>query len=294
MAECWRVIRQATKYSVSNLGKVKNARFDRAVKVVSNPATKTRSRVVLLVDGKVRNFYVHRLVADAFVDNPQGHSEVNHIDGDCYNNAASNLEWVSRQENMRHLYENGLRDSHRRGVVTKHRETGEEVTYDTLAQCGEALGVSPFTVFQSCRGKRRDSTYDFSYRNDEVLQHAEEPDDWTSYPEFPKYEVSKCGLVRHGRTKRIMQGSMVNGYKFVSLCVKKGQNATRLIHRMVAMTLIPNTEGKPYVDHIDSNCLNNRVENLRWVTHKENMNNPVTREKIKMRREQRKSQELCS
>ena len=74
---------------------------------------------------------------------------------------------------------------------------------------------------------------------------------------------------------------MVNGYKFVSLCVKKGQNATRLIHRMIAMTLIPNTEGKPYVDHIDSNCLNNRVENLRWVTHKENMNNPVTREKIK-------------
>ena len=132
------------------------------------------------------------------------------------------------------------------------------------------------------------------YKNEEVLQQAEDPDDWTTYPEFPKYEVSRCGLVRHGRTKRIMRGSMVNGYRFVTLCMSKGQNATRLIHRMVAMSLIPNIEEKPYVDHIDSNCLNNHVDNLRWVTHKENMNNPITREKMKMRRELRLSQQLCS
>lgn len=49
------------------------------------------------------------------------------------------------------------------------------------------------------------------------------------------------------------------------------------IYRAVAELFIPNPENKPYVDHIDTNRQNNRVDNLRWVTSKENSNNPLTR-----------------
>lgn len=52
------------------------------------------------------------------------------------------------------------------------------------------------------------------------------------------------------------------------------------LHRVVAELFIPNPDNKPCVDHIDGNKHNNRADNLRWVTHKENMNNSITRERI--------------
>jgi hypothetical protein len=54
-----------------------------------------------------------------------------------------------------------------------------------------------------------------------------------------------------------------------------------LIHRLVALTFIPNPENKPYVDHIDGGRRNNHIDNLRWATPKENSNNEKTKEKMR-------------
>ena len=62
--------------------------------------------------------YVHRLVAVAFLGAPpRGKPEVNHIDGNKLNNAASNLEWVSHSENHRHAYRLGLSGLARRNLA---------------------------------------------------------------------------------------------------------------------------------------------------------------------------------
>ena len=69
-------------------------------------------------------------------------------------------------------------------------------------------------------------------------------------------------------------------YNFVILC-KDGIRKQCYVHRLVAEAFIPNPKHKPCVDHIDNDKYNNKVENLRWVTYKENMNNPITLKRMR-------------
>ena len=89
------------------------------------------------------------------------------------------------------------------------------------------------------------------------------------------YQVSNLGRVmsyaRKGNWKnRILNGSFdKNGYILV-LLYKNNKTQCKKVHRLVAQAFIPNIENKPQVNHIDGNKENNNVNNLEWVTNKEN------------------------
>ncbi len=98
------------------------------------------------------------------------------------------------------------------------------------------------------------------------------------------YEVSNLGNVRSIRwrgghkTHNIFQRVNGNGYYDLVLIRNKTTKYVT-VHRLVARAFLPNPEGKKCIDHIDGNRLNNRVENLRWCTYKENANNPISRKR---------------
>lgn len=106
MLEIFKLISDYPNYEVSNLGNVRNRLTGKVLRPFKNG--KGYLRVDLCKNGKEKTFLVHRLVATAFIPNPDNKPQVNHIDGCKSNNYISNLEWCNSSENVSHSYRTGL------------------------------------------------------------------------------------------------------------------------------------------------------------------------------------------
>lgn len=85
-------------------------------------------RVKLSKNGKSQLKYIHRLLAEAFIENPKNKKEINHIDGDKQNNDLENLEWTTRSKNMKHAFKIGLHKARKGEENNKTKLTTKEVS----------------------------------------------------------------------------------------------------------------------------------------------------------------------
>ena len=117
---------------------------------------------------------------------------------------------------------------------------------------------------------------------------------WKDVPSYEGlYQVSNQGRVKSlektgSKDERILRPFTQDGYLRYTLR-KDGTKRNVLAHQLVAMAFIPNPFNRKYIDHIDTNKTNNTPGNLRWVTRKENSNNPQTRRHNSMARSGKKS-----
>jgi len=87
---------------------------------------------------------------------------------------------------------------------------------------------------------------------------------------LPKVVNGRWGKCRYkGKVIKVME-SLITGYGLICLVKENRKKTTIRSHRLIAKAFIPNPDGKLYVNHIDLNKMNNRVDNLEWVTAKEN------------------------
>ena len=182
MNEIWKPIEGTNgKYEVSNTGKVRSLNYMRRgliseIKPWNNGGYR---RVNLVIEGKKTNFLVHRIVAEAFIPNPENKSEVNHIDGNKNNNCVENLEWSTRNENISHAEITGLRDGSiiallesnkrlRRPIIATNVNTGEKTYYPSIQAAQKAIGTRDINaVLSGKQYKAKGHTY--KYADGEVM-----------------------------------------------------------------------------------------------------------------------------
>lgn len=107
--------------------------------------------VDLSVNKKITHKSVHRLVALAFIPNPDNKPEVNHKDGDKLNNSATNLEWSTKSENIAHSF-GVLGNKHPRAKQVRCVETGR--TYKSVSEAARLHGTNVSNICAVIKGRR--------------------------------------------------------------------------------------------------------------------------------------------
>lgn len=189
MEEKWINIKDFENYRISSRGDIKNKKNK---KLVPHKKSNGYLTITLSKNGFTKTFYIHRLVAECFIENKNNKPCVNHKDGVRSNNNIENLEWVTYSENSIHSYkvlgykipkeiiekrtkkfkENyKMRDETKIKIGIKNRENSCKKVlcielkkeFSSAAKASEWLGLTKKTVCRACRNNKTSGGYHWKY-----------------------------------------------------------------------------------------------------------------------------------
>jgi hypothetical protein len=279
--EEWRVINDYPNYSVSNLGNVKNNTTN---KIMRQNVKGGYCCLSLVNNKKNYTFKVHRLVALAFLSNPDNKPTVNHKDKNRCNNKLENLEWMTHEEQMEHRSIGLILKPNTNKPIYRLSKNDEILDlFNSIEDAGKWAFENKLTMtihngrnaISNCLNGLSKFAYNYKWKfiNNDSLENEEWREIYINnllhqkITSDKKYYVSNLGRFKNssGRITNIENYKVIeDGYIRVYI-----YNKTFALHRLVALTFFDNPENKATVNHIDGNKFNNKVENLEFATNKE-------------------------
>lgn len=205
-------------------------------------------RVTLSKDKKVNVFFLHRLVAFAFIRNndPENATVVNHKDRNRQNNCIENLEWVSPAENSRHAQICPKKNGSERPVI-QYNINGTYINrFASATEAVRSLNIATLHIThisKVCQGKAKIAG-GFYWKYETELEIPVSFDNSKEIPGFPNYMAFPDGKIYSKYLNRyLITQENKNGYSFVFLR-NNGFQSMMLVHRIIAQTFLPNPEKK--------------------------------------------------
>ena len=229
--EIWKQLEEHDMYEISNYGRTRNKNS----KYITKLSTDKRGYIYakFQYNTKSVNISISRSVAKYFVDNPDNKPVVIHIDKDKTNNKASNLKWVYQYECNAHYNE-----------ITNKMKNKE------------------------AKNKKNEIIKKHKIITKKTKELVEE---WKIIKDFPNYQISNFGNVRYIKNKKLRKLYIQDGYYMVTLNRKTIRINIAVAKAFIKIPEELNDCKNIVIDHIDKNRLNNRIDNLRWLTQSGNI-----------------------
>lgn len=175
------IVGYENEYQINQFGEIRTLNDSPKLKKydVLKPQISKRNGYVyqmLYKNGKEKLLRVHRLVAMAFLPNPNNLPQVNHKDGNKQNNSVDNLEWCEQSDNMKHAYKNGLQipsENQRKAIINTNKLKQKKVcqikdgkiinTFSGISEASRQTKISISCISRCCNLKRK-STNGYEWR----------------------------------------------------------------------------------------------------------------------------------
>ena len=144
-------------YEVSDIGRVKSLKYGKEKILKPGKDRGGYLQVSLCKDGHVKTARIHRLVAEAFIQNPNNLATINHKDEVKTNNAVSNLEWMSMKDNINYgTHNKRSAETRSKSVLMFDKSNGELLaTFPSICEAERVTGINISHISECCNGNRK-------------------------------------------------------------------------------------------------------------------------------------------